>query len=69
MDGGADHNLSHVSVQAAALAMGLLLDLEMCVLIRTVAGHSWSNHVECVMCIFNLSMNGTSFARPAMGEC
>ena len=68
MDGGADHNLSHVSVQAAALAMGLLLDLEMCVLICTVAGHSWSNHVEGVMCIFNLAMNGTSLARPAMDE-
>ncbi len=42
-DGGADHNPQHVAVQAAALALVLLLDLDMAVLIRTVAGHSWAN--------------------------
>lgn len=40
----------------------------MCVLICTVAGHSWSNYVEGVMCIFNRAMNGMSLARPAVDK-
>jgi hypothetical protein len=65
-DGGADHNPQHVAVQAASLALVLLLDLDMAVLIRTVAGHSWANYVKRTMSIFNMAMNGTSLARPSM---
>ena len=67
-DGRADHNPQHVAVQAAALALVLLLDLDMAVLIRTVAGHSWANYVKRTMSIFNMEMNGTSLARPSMDE-
>ena len=67
-DGGADHNFSHVSVQAALIALAMILKLDILLCIRTVAGHSWCNPVERVMSIFNLALNGTSLARPVMDE-
>lgn len=53
-DGGADHQLTFVSVQLALIALFLNLDLDFVCAGRTCPYHSWRNPVERIMSVINL---------------
>ena len=61
-DGGADHNMTHLSVQCGMISVCLLLKLDYSIFVRTIPGHSWSNVVERVMLILNLVLQGVYLA-------
>ena len=55
-DGGADHRLTHVSVQLSLICLFLKLDLDYLCAGRTAPYHSWRNPVERIMLVLNLGL-------------
>ena len=65
-DGGADHNMTHLSAQCGIITVCILLKLDYAVFFCIITGHSLSNVVERVMSVLNLSLQGVYLARAAM---
>jgi hypothetical protein len=58
MDGGPDDDNKHTSFRLGLLALFLELDLDTMVLMRTAPTQSRANHVERVMSVMNLGLQG-----------
>jgi hypothetical protein len=65
-DGGPDRNPQYASVQLAYTALSVLLGIPKLVVMRTAAGHSFTNPVERVMSVINQGLQGVTTAR---GRC
>ncbi len=63
IDGGPDHNCKHTSVKLGLLSLLLELDLDTMVVMQTAPTQSWGNHVERVMYVLNLGLQGVALAR------
>ncbi len=65
-DGGPDHRLTYLSVQASFIALFRKLDLDYLCAARTAPCHSWKNPVERIMSIFNLGLQSVGLMRASM---
>jgi len=67
-DGGPNHNCKHLAVQAALLALFLLLGMDTMVVLRTSPQQSWTNPAERVTSVLNLGLQGCALARIEMDK-
>jgi hypothetical protein len=67
-DGGPDHNCAFAGVQLAYLCLALKLVLDQLTLLRIAPGQSYVNHVERVMSVLNLAIQGLALARAVSSD-
>ena len=65
-DGGPYHRTTYISVQLAAIALFMVLDLDMYIAGRTAPSQSYANPAERIMSSLNLALQNVSLQRPAM---
>ncbi|XP_038063361.1 uncharacterized protein LOC119734068 [Patiria miniata] len=65
-DGGPDHRTTNPSVQIAAIALFIALDLDMFIHARTAPHGSYLNPAERIMSLLNLALQNVSLARNEM---
>lgn len=65
-DGGPDHRTNFLSVQLAALALFVALDLDMYVAVRTGPNQSYCNPAERIMSLLNLALQNVALCRDEM---
>ncbi len=67
-DGGPDHRLTYISVQAALIALFKRLNLDYLLATRTAPFHSYKNPVERCMSILNMGMQSVGLMRAKLDE-
>jgi hypothetical protein len=67
-DGGPDHNNTFLSVQLAAVAIFVALDLDMYICARCAPCQSYSNPAERCMSTLNLSLQSVALSRSEMTD-
>ncbi|KAK6186795.1 hypothetical protein SNE40_006067 [Patella caerulea] len=67
-DGGPDHRITYLSVQASLIALFITLNLDMLVAARTAPLQSFRNPVERCMATLNLGLQAVSICREKMDE-
>lgn len=65
-DGGPDHRLTYVSVQASFISLFRNLDLDLLCVARTAPFHSWRNPVERIMSLLNMGLQSVGLMRKEM---
>ena len=65
-DGGPDHHLTYVSVQASFISLFRNLDLDLLCVARTAPFHSWRNPVERIMSLLNMGLQSVGLMRKEM---
>ena len=65
-DGGPDHRTNFLSVQLAAIAMFVALDLDMYIAVRTGPNQSYANPAERMMSLLNLALQNVALSREQM---
>lgn len=67
-DGGPDHRTNYQSVQLAALALFVALDLDMYIAVRTGPSQSYANPAERIMSLLNLALQNVALCREQMDD-
>ena len=65
-DGGPDHRLTYVSVQASFICLFQNLDLDLLCVARTAPFHSWQNPVERIMSLLKMGLQLVGLMRKEM---